>query len=141
MDDFLFLADSAEDALLLRQRVQTLLDSFGLQRNPTKGVWTPTQVGDHLGLRVDLQLGEFHAPSAKLRQLAQHASSLLGRAASNARWLPTRQLAAFAGKAQFLYLAIAPARFFLRELHNVLATRSGWGGRVRLTHQLRRDLE
>jgi hypothetical protein len=41
----------------------------------------------------------------------------------------------------FLYLAIAPARFFLRELHNVLATRNGWGGRVRLTHQLRRDLE
>jgi hypothetical protein len=58
----------------------------------------------------------------KLRQLAQHASSMLGRAASNARWLPTRQLAAFAGKTQFLYLAIAPARFFLRELHNVLAT-------------------
>jgi hypothetical protein len=83
----------------------------------------------------------FRAPPAKLQQLAQHASSLLGRAASNARWLPTRQLASFAGKAQFLYLAIAPARFFLRELHNVLATRSGWGGRVRLNHQLRRDLE
>jgi hypothetical protein len=48
--------------------------------------------------------------------------------------MPTRQLAAFAGKAQFLYLAIAPARFFLRELHNVLATRTGWGGLVRLTH-------
>jgi hypothetical protein len=83
----------------------------------------------------------FRAPSAKLQQLAQHASSLLGRAASNARWLPTRQLAAFAGKARFFYLAIALARFFLRELHNVLPTRVGWGGRVRLTHQLRRDLE
>jgi hypothetical protein len=82
----------------------------------------------------------FRAPPAKLHQLAKHASALLGRAASNARWLPTRQLAAFAGKAQFLYLAITSA-FFLRELHNVLATRTGWGGRVRLTHQLRRDLE
>jgi hypothetical protein len=40
-----------------------------------------------------------------------------------------------------MYLAITPARFFLRELHNVLATRSGSEGRVRLTHQLRRDLE
>jgi hypothetical protein len=93
-------------------------------------VWTPTQVGDHLGLTVDLQLGMFRAPPAKLHQLAQHASSMLGRASSNARWLPTRQPAAFAGKAQFLYLAIAPARFFLRELHNVLATRTCWGGRV-----------
>jgi hypothetical protein len=45
------------------------------------------------------------------------------------------------GKIEFLYLAIAPARSFLRELHNVLATRTGWGARVRLTHQLRRDLE
>jgi hypothetical protein len=66
---------------------------------------------------------------------------MLARAASKARWLPTRQLATFAGKAQFLYLAIAPARFFLREMHNVLARRTGWGGRVRLTHHLRRDLE
>jgi hypothetical protein len=88
-----------------------------------------------------MQQGMFRAPPAKLQQLAQHASSVLGRAASNARWLPTRQLAAFAGKAEFLYLAIAPARFFLRELHNVLATRTGWGERVRLTHQLRHDLK
>jgi hypothetical protein len=142
MDEFLFLTDSYHDALLLRQRVEALLDSLGLQRNPKKGVWTPTQVGDHLRLIVDLQLGMFRAPPAKLLQLAQQASSsLLRRAASNARWLPTRQLATFAGKAQSLYLAIAPARFFLREVHNVLATRRGWGGLVRLTHQLRRDLE
>jgi hypothetical protein len=93
--------------------------------NPKKGVWTPTQVGDHLGLTIDLRLGMFLAPPAKLHQLAQQAPSLLGRAASNARWLPTRQLAAFAGKSQFLYLAIAPAHFFLREMHNVLATRTG----------------
>jgi hypothetical protein len=140
MDDFLFLADSYHDALLLRQHVEDLLNRLGLQRNPKKGVWTPTQVGDHMGLTIDLQLGMFRAPPEKLRQLAQHASSLPGRAASNARWLPTRQLAAFAGKAQFMYLAIALARFFLRELHDVLATRAGWGGRVRLTYHLRRDL-
>jgi hypothetical protein len=96
MDDFQFLADSYEDALLLRQRVHALLDSLGLQRNPKKGVSTPTQIGDHLGFTVELQRGMFRAPPAKLQQLAQHASSLLGRAASNARWLPTRQLAAFA---------------------------------------------
>jgi hypothetical protein len=111
MDDFLFLAASYNDALVLRERVDALLDRLGLQRNPKKGVWTPTQVGDHLGLTVDLQLGMFRAPPSKLHRLAQHAPSLLARAASNARWLPTRQLAAFAGKAQFLYLAITPARF------------------------------
>jgi hypothetical protein len=49
MSDFLFLADSYNDALLVRQRVEALFDRLGLQRNPKKGVWTPTQVGDHLG--------------------------------------------------------------------------------------------
>jgi hypothetical protein len=42
---------------------------------------------------------------------------------------------------QYLYLIIPAARFYLRELHNVLATRIGWGGRVRLTYHLRRDLQ
>eukprot|EP00873_Tetraselmis_striata_P011875 jgi/Tetstr1/432139/TSEL_021596.t1 len=55
-------------------------------------------------------------------------------------WEPT-QLASFAGKTQFLYLAITPARFFLLALHCVLATRQGWGGSVKMTNQLRRDLK
>eukprot|EP00873_Tetraselmis_striata_P036056 jgi/Tetstr1/456320/TSEL_004100.t1 len=141
MDDFLFLADSREAALELRVRLSTLLDRLGLLRNPNKGVWEPTQVGPHLGLIIDLKRGEFRAPEEKLIALAKAARSLLGRAASDKRWLPARQLASFAGKAQFLYLAVTPARFFLRELHCVLATRQGWGGRVKMTHQLRRDLE
>eukprot|EP00873_Tetraselmis_striata_P017437 jgi/Tetstr1/437701/TSEL_026356.t1 len=141
MDDFLFLADSREAALELRVRLSTLLDRLGLLRNPNKGVWEPTQVGPHLGMIIDLKRGEFRAPEEKLIALAKAARSLLGRAASNKRWLPARQLASFAGKAQFLYLAVTPARFFLRELHCVLATRQGWGGRVRMTNQLRRDLE
>jgi hypothetical protein len=76
-----------------------------------------------------------------LHALSKQASALLGRAPTTARWLPARQLLAFAGKAQFLYLAIAPPRFLLRELHSVLSTRHEWGGRVRMTHKLKRDLE
>jgi hypothetical protein len=52
-----------------------------------------------------------------------HASSRLSRAKPN------------------FYLAIAPARFLLRESRNVLVTRNGWGGRVRLMNQLRHDIE
>jgi hypothetical protein len=125
MDDFLFLADSYSAASLLRQRVESMLEQLGLLRNPKKGVRTLTQVGDHLGLTVDLNHGKFRAPPEKLLQLAKQPSALLGRAASNARWLPARQLTTIAGKAQFLYLAIAPARFFLRKLHDVLAIRRG----------------
>jgi hypothetical protein len=42
MDDFLFLADSYNAALLLRQRIDALLAQLGLTCNPKKGVWTPT---------------------------------------------------------------------------------------------------
>jgi hypothetical protein len=59
MDDFMFMAHSCEAALLLRDRVEALLHRLGLQRNPKKGVWEPTQVGDYLGLTIDLQNGEF----------------------------------------------------------------------------------
>jgi hypothetical protein len=69
----------------------------------------------------------------KLHTLAKQASSLLGRAASNAQWLP-RQFATFAEKALLLYLAISPTRFFFRELNNVPATRNNWEGSVRLTY-------
>jgi hypothetical protein len=53
-------------------------------------------------------------------------------------WLPVKELMSFAGHAQYLCLAIMAARFFLRDLHSVLGDK--WGGRVRLTPQLRRDL-
>jgi hypothetical protein len=125
MDDFLFMARSRDAALLLRDRVEALLHRLGLQRNPNKGIWEPTKVGDHLGLTIDLLNNEFRAPIDKLQALSKHASALLGRAATTARWLPARQLAAFERKAQFLYLAIAPARFSLCELHSVLSTRHG----------------
>eukprot|EP00873_Tetraselmis_striata_P037033 jgi/Tetstr1/457297/TSEL_043902.t1 len=92
MDDFLFLADSREAALELRVRLSTLLDRLGLLRNPNKGVWEPTQVGPHLGLIIDLKRGEFRAPEEKLIALAKAARSLLGRAASNKRWLPVDSL-------------------------------------------------
>jgi hypothetical protein len=97
MDDFLFMASSYDATLLLRNRIETLLHRLGLQRNPEKGSWQPTQVGTHLGMTVDLMKGEFRAPTDKLHALAKHASALLGRAATTTRWLPARQLAAFAG--------------------------------------------
>jgi hypothetical protein len=88
MDDFLFMASSYEATLLLRDHIETLQHRLGLQRNPDKGLWQPTQVGNHLGLTVDLLNGEFRAPTDKLQALAKHASTLLGRAATTARWLP-----------------------------------------------------
>lgn len=141
MDDFLFLADSYEAALELRAHLESLLTTLGLARNPTKGYWTPTQEGEHLGLHLDLKQGLFLAPPAKLRAISFLARDLLCRSTRDKRWVSARALSALAGRAQFLYLAIPVARYYLRELHDVLRTKSSWGGKVRVTKQLRRDLQ
>eukprot|EP00873_Tetraselmis_striata_P018362 jgi/Tetstr1/438626/TSEL_027177.t1 len=126
-------------ALHLRQRLASLVDALGLQRNPTKGFWEPCQFGGHLEVDIDSASGMFYAPADKLNRLSRQATRVIGRATRNARWLPVRELQSLAGQAHYLFLAIPAARFFLRELHSVVGDR--WGGRVRMTPQLRRDLQ
>jgi hypothetical protein len=70
-DGFMFLTDTRTVVLLLRDRVETLLHRLGLQRNPEKCLWELIQVGDHLGLPINLSKGEFRAPTAKLHALAK----------------------------------------------------------------------
>eukprot|EP00873_Tetraselmis_striata_P033083 jgi/Tetstr1/453347/TSEL_040338.t1 len=139
VDDFLMFASSEPEALELRQRVADLLDSLGLLRNPAKGLWELVQYGQHLGVDIDTATGYFYAPVDKLQRLARQAKQLLQRAARDTRWLPVRELQSLAGRAQYLFLAIPAARFHLRELNDVVGSK--WGGRVRMTHQLRRDLQ
>jgi len=140
LDDFLFLCDTREQALRDRAHVQRTLDLLGLARNEKKGAWEPCQVLEHLGLEIDTVRGEFRAPAAKLASIAKLARTIQGRAARSKRWIPVKTLASLAGKAQFLYLAIPAARFYLRELHNVTSTRTSWTGSVQVTNQLARDL-
>ena len=68
------------------------------------------------------------------------AAAMGAKAKRERRWVPAKDVAALAGLAQSAYLAIPPARFYLRELHNCLATKTSWAGRVRLTKQALRDL-
>eukprot|EP00873_Tetraselmis_striata_P036590 jgi/Tetstr1/456854/TSEL_043526.t1 len=139
VDDFLLFSASMEQALHLRQRLASLLDALGLQRNPTKGFLEPCQFGMHLGVDIDSASGMFYAPADKLKRLSRQATRLIGHATRNARWLSVRELQSLAGQAQYLFVAIPAARFFLRELHSVVGDR--WGGRVGMMPQLRRDLQ
>jgi hypothetical protein len=140
VDDFLVVASTEEEALQQRDFIEGLLHRLGLIRAPTKGQWEPVQTLTHLGLTIDTRLGQFVAPSTKLASLSSLAKQLLHTANAQARQVPARLLAQLAGKAQFLYLAIPPARFYLRELHDVLKTKTSWSSKVRVTKQLRRDL-
>jgi hypothetical protein len=70
MDVFMLMAYSREGALLLRDRVEALLHRLGLQRNPKKGMWEPTQVKDHPALRSTSNTASIEPPS-KLQALSK----------------------------------------------------------------------
>jgi hypothetical protein len=141
MDDFLVLCRSHAEALEARSYVQAVLDLLGLRRNPTKGEWEPVQALTHLGLGVDTVSGKFFVPPERLLRLQSFARDLLGQASRNRGLLPTRKLAAFAGLAQSLYLALPPARLFLRPIHDTVASAPSWSADVRWSRDTQSSLE
>jgi hypothetical protein len=122
MDDFFFCRQQRGGALQLRDRVASLLDHLGVGRNPKKGHEEPIQVCEHLGLRIVTTTYAFRASPSKLQAIATLSRTILQRSARDVRLLHALQLAMLTGKVQYLCLAIPAARFYLRELHDVLAT-------------------
>ena len=141
MDDFLFLCNSYEEALESRCYVEAILDLLGLRRNVKKAQWEPVQQLKHLGLGVDSVKGQFFVTPDRLERLREFASTLLGRASRCQGLVPRRQLAAFAGLAQSLYLALPAAQHFLRTIHDVISTGKTWQAHVRLSSSARTDLQ
>ena len=143
MDDFLFLCATREVAEAAKPYIDAVLGVLGLSRHPTKGAWdTPVQQLQHLGLGVDTALGIFYVTPERLDKLRSAGRALLCRAARERGLVPARQLAAFTGLAQSLYLALPAARHYLRSLHDAVATCEGrWARLVRLTSAARSDLQ
>ena len=141
VDDLLLLSESKEEALAQRAFVEAALAVLGLQRNEKKGMWEPAQVATHLGMSINMLDGTFELTPERQAKLRRLSAAIGAKAAREKRWVPVKDLAALAGLAQSAYLAIPPARFYLRELHDVVASRTSWVGRVRLTKQALRDLK
>ena len=141
VDDFAIFEDSNDKTLALATTVFALLASLGLEVHPTKGHFLPILVGDHLNMIMDSKKGEFRAPTMKLKDTVALAKGLLSKAVSHKRWLSVKVLASLAGKAQFLHLAIPVSRFFLMELNRVVKSAKSWSGTVKVSCQLKRDLE
>ncbi|KAK3248563.1 hypothetical protein CYMTET_41974 [Cymbomonas tetramitiformis] len=85
MDDFLVLVDSQREGFLRREKVQLVLHRLGLRRNEKKGQWEPTQVVEHLGLEVDLKLGQFRVTERRVHKIHTKAKEILCDAARNPR--------------------------------------------------------
>eukprot|EP00873_Tetraselmis_striata_P017522 jgi/Tetstr1/437786/TSEL_026440.t1 len=66
--------------------------------------------------------------SADTPTRASGSRLLIRRAKRDKRWLHVRELVSLAGRAQFLFLPINPARFYLREMYNVLRAKHSWSG-------------
>jgi hypothetical protein len=117
---------SYEETLKLKNVTFTLLTGLGLKIHPTKCHFDPILIGEHLGMIIDMKEGHFVAPTTKLKQIVVLAKTLLCREAAHKRWVNVKTLASLAGKAQFLHLAIPVARFFLRELHDMVKSAKCW---------------
>ena len=141
MDDFLVLTSSYAEALQARSYVQAVLDVLGLRRHPGKGEWEPVQTLKHLGLGIDTKKGIFFVTPDRLQKMKALAKEILGRAARNARRVPVRLLASFSGLTQSFYLAVPPARFFNRSLHDVISSRKSWSSLVTLSRTALHDLD
>ena len=140
VDDFLTICRSREDALRARRYAAEVMERLGISRHPDKGFWEPTQRLEHLGLDVDTAEGLFRVPPLKLTKLMEQARAIRALAARERRLVPARLLAGFIGYAQSVHLACPAARFYLRSLHDALATRSSWESSVRVDRQALRDL-
>lgn len=141
VDDFLAICSTRGEAYAARRRAAEVMDRLGITRHPEKGFWEPTQRLEHLGLEVDTAQGLFLVPPQKLNKLMGQARDIIMLAARERRLVSARYLAGFIGYAQSVQLACPAARFYLRSLHDALATRSSWDARVRLDRQQLRDLE
>ena len=141
VDNFAVFANGFNETLRHKNETFDLENSLGLNIHPTKGYHTATEVGEHQGMEMDFEKVVFRAPVKKLRDISMFSKNMLCTAAKNKRWVPVKALASLAGKAQFMHLANPIARFYLRELHDVVSSAASWSGTVRLSKHLKRDLE
>ena len=85
--------------------------------------------------------GVFRVTPSRMAKLQALSKLIIQESKRRNLLIPVRRLAQFTGLAQSVYLAVAPARFYLRELHHVSSSRKGWSSLVRISKQGYRDLE
>lgn len=130
MDDFGISVEqpspvTADEATAARAYAVTLFRRLGLHVHPTKGQATGTTRLEILGFVVDTVRQLLILPPERRRKLVGSAHSLLRAAAADRRWVRTRALQRFCGRAASAALAIPLARYRLRSLFTAMAAARG----------------
>ena len=128
---------TAADATAARADAVALFRRLGLHVHPSKGTATGTTRLEILGFVVDTVRQLLILPPERRRKLVGAAHSLLRAAAADRRWVRTRALQRFCGRAASAALAIPLARFRLRALFTAMAADRG---RSRLPSRALADL-
>ncbi len=77
---------------------------------------------------MDFEKNGFHAPRKRLDDISSLVRQPLVRASTNKRWVPVKSLPLLEEKTHFLHLAISVARFYLRELHDIVISAASCSG-------------
>jgi len=97
MDDFAMFGETYVATLQLADDTFGLLAYLGLKFHPTKENFLPILVGDHLGMTLDFEKGEFRSPTAKLKRIVVLAKMLLCKATSHKQWVSVKTFTCLAG--------------------------------------------
>jgi hypothetical protein len=141
LDDFLIIARTQEELQVQMSFVESAVEALGLTINYSKSNWSPTQDLKHLGLGINSARNIFYVTADKKAKIRAVAKQMLCVSAAKARWVTARSVASLTGLAQSVYLAVPPARFHLRSLHECLSTKKSWSSRVKLSRQALFDLQ
>jgi hypothetical protein len=112
IDDFMVLAPSREELLQVHNEViSPTLKWLGWIREPTKGLWEPTQCTKVLGLVVDLESGVFQASEEKLLAIEHMVCVHLATCHTK------RELAQLAGSINTIAKAAPILQLYLRSTY------------------------
>lgn len=133
IDDFLFVADSLEEARALSIRIQIDLWLSGFVKSE-KSELEPKQLIEFLGYLINSRVGEYQVPEEKISAIIEFLSSI-----SNKKTVCVRDLAKAAGLILSLSLALQPARMFTRSFYRLIGIRTNWFERVFWSEEARSD--
>ena len=136
LDDFLFCADSYEEAVEIRDRVLADCEALGLYISWKKAVLTPSRRVKFIGFVIDSETMRFHVPGEKVEDVEKLIADLTQEPAA----ATFRQLARVAGKIVAMGTAISAWRLFTRETYRCICPEDDWDESAPVTAAMVQEL-